>query len=205
VTRQNRVLPTGEIAALPFRGAWMGNRGILHDAAGQPGPARWRHKNWICCKLAFKGRKRPLMAPHSYTELFFYDEPQALAAGHRPCAECRREDYNRFRGIWERLFGPADAKAIDAALHKARLAGRPAQQCRHQAPSPDLPDGAMILTEGQPALIWQGALHPWTPDHGYGPARPVPDGPATVLTPAPLVAILAAGYRPLPHPGLTGV
>lgn len=204
MTRPNRILPTGEIAAVPFRGAWMGNRGILHDAAGQLGPARWRHKNWICCKLTFKGRKRPLMAPRSYTELFFYDEPQALAAGHRPCAECRREDYNRFRGIWERLFGPADAKAIDEVLHKARLAGRPARQCRHLAAAQSMPDGAMILIEDQPALIWQGALHPWTPDLGYGPALPLPDGPATVLTPAPLVAVLTAGYRPVPHHSLTG-
>src|SRR5688500_15168681 len=94
---QNRVTPFGEIEAAPARGLFMGNRGILHDANQQLGRARWRHKSWVTCLLSFKDRRREVMAPRRYTELFFCDEAVALAAGHRPCAECRREDYERFR------------------------------------------------------------------------------------------------------------
>ncbi|MDB5560081.1 MAG: hypothetical protein JWQ36_3015, partial [Enterovirga sp.] len=110
--RQNRVLPTGEIVALPFRGAFMGNRGILHDEAGRLGRARWRHPHWIICRLAFKGRRRAIMAPRRYTELFFPDEAVALAAGHRPCAECRRDAFGAYRSALARAEGgPAHSAA----------------------------------------------------------------------------------------------
>ncbi|WP_151718028.1 hypothetical protein [Gemmobacter serpentinus] len=205
---QNRVQPDGEIVAAGWRGEWMGNRGILHDGQRQLGSARWRHQNWICCKLDFKGRKRPLMAPGNYTELFFYDEAQALAAGHRPCAECRRADYLHFKSIWESLFGPADAKGIDRALHAARIDPGSKRQTAHRvhghrarlhcANAAQLPQGTMILVDEQPALVWQTGIHLWSP-LGYAAAQPLPAADVTVLTPAPIVAVLTAGYRPQPH------
>lgn len=201
MARQNRVLPTGEIVALPVRGLFMGNRGILHDAEGRLGAARWRHRAWICCRLCFKGRRRPVMVPGSYTELFFLDEAVALAAGHRPCAECRREDYLSFRSAWERAFGSAPAAPeIDQILHAARLEPHSRTHRRHTAALADLPDGAFILHQERPHLVRHDRLHPVT-DQGYGPGRPRPRaGDAVVLTPAPLVAVLAAGYRPSFHP-----
>lgn len=201
MTLQNRVQADGEIVAAGWRGAWMGNRGILHNEARQLGPARWQHKNWICCALSFKGRQRELMRPgRYYTELFFYDEAQALAAGHRPCAECRRADYTRYRSAWEKAFGPTDAKAMDSALHAARVR-RDRSQVRLSLTAEALPQGAMILRDSGPALIWHGALHGWTAA-GYGPAEPLPKGLQTVLTPAPSLAVLAAGYAPHAHASL---
>ncbi|MBL8560773.1 MAG: hypothetical protein JNN06_00705 [Gemmobacter sp.] len=200
MTLQNRVQADGEIVAAGWRGAWMGNRGILHDDNRQLGPARWRHQNWVCCALSFEGRKRAVMAPGRYTELFFYDEAQALAAGHRPCAECRRADYTRYRSAWEAVFGPTDAKAMDRALHAARVR-RNRTQLRLSLPAQDLPQGAVILRASGPALIWHGALHGWSPE-GYGPAEPLPQGSQTILTPAPTLAVLAAGYVLRPHASL---
>ncbi len=195
--RQNRALPTQEIAALPGRGLFMGNRGILHDDSGRI-RARWRHPHWICCLTAFKGRRRPLMAPHAYTELFFLDEAVALAAGHRPCAECRRADWTAFRAAWDRANGPvAGAADLDRQLHRARLDGR--MQRRWTEVAGNLPEGTMILSSTGPALVAAGALRPFTMA-GYGPPAAMPPGAVTVLTPAPTVAALAAGYRPVLHP-----
>src|SRR5271165_1152863 len=98
--RQNRVTPFGEIVAVPERGTFMGNRGNLHNAEGHI-KRTWQVKRWLVCLLEFKGRKRTVMRPGFYTELFFLDEATALAAGHRPCAECRRERYNDFRKAWQ--------------------------------------------------------------------------------------------------------
>ena len=126
----------------------MGNRGILHDAGRRLGRARWRHPHWICCRLSFKGRKRRVMTPGRYTELFFLDEATALAAGHRPCFECRREDFRAFQAAWRRAFGArseASAPAIDRALHAARVEPRSRRQIRFEAALDDLPDGAFAL------------------------------------------------------------
>jgi hypothetical protein len=196
---QNRVTPKGDIIADPARGTLMGNRGILHDAERRLGAARWRHPHWIFCRLAFKGRRRPIMAPHRYTELFFLDEATALAAGHRPCCECRREDLLRFQAAWRRAFRTHDAKAgvIDRALHKARVEPRSRRQIRFEAPLDELPDGALVLLpqECSPFLVEGDRLHPWHPG-GYGPPRARRAGRASVLTPAPTIAVLRAGYRP---------
>ena len=194
---QNRVTPAGEIIADPARGTLMGNRGILHDAQRRLGTARWRHPHWIFCRLAFKGRRREVMAPHRYTELFFLDEPTALAAGHRPCCECRREDFRRFQAAWRRAVGPdVSAGTIDRALHRARVEPRSRRQIRFAAPLDDLPDGTFVLLpDVAAALLVQGdRLHPWRPGD-YGPPRERRSGRATVLTPAPTVAVLRAGYR----------
>ena len=196
MTRQNRVWPMGEIVADPARGLFMGNRGCLHDAEGSIGAARWRHRNWITCALSFNGRKRSLMSPGKYTELFFLDEAVACAAGHRPCAECRRADWQGFRTVWSRVFGPMKAAEIDRILHVARLEGQ--RQRRHTALAGDLPDGAIVLVDDAAHLVLAGEALPWSPA-GYGRACPLPDGEVTVLTPAPMVAVLRAGWKPVLH------
>lgn len=200
MTRQNRVSPTGEIVALDERGTLTGNRGCLHDAQGRLGAARWRHAHWISCELSYKGWRRPIMAPNRWTELFFLDEAVALAAGHRPCALCRRADWLAFRSAWDSAFGtrPA-APEIDRILHAARVDSRSRAHRRHEAAAEGLPGGTFILRDGTPALVTSSGLRPWRPG-GYGPPLPRPAGPFTVLTPRPLVAVLAAGYRPRLHP-----
>jgi PAS domain-containing protein len=197
VTRQNRVLPTGDIVALPFRGAWMGNRGILHDGTGRLGRARWRHPHWIICRLDFKARRRPIMAPRRYTELFFYDEAVALAAGHRPCAECRRDAFNAYRSAWAKAHagGPPSAAEMDEALHAARIDRRDRRRATYRAALGTLPDGIFVRdASGTPSLLWNGALHPYL-GGGYGsPGRSRPSAEFEVLTPAPSVRALLAGY-----------
>lgn len=194
MARQNRVLPTGAIVAHPARGLFMGNRGCLHDAGGRI-VRHARGRRWICCLTAFRGRRRPLMAPGQYTELFFLDEAVALAAGHRPCAECRRADYEAFRDAWVAAFGgPRPAvDAIDRALEADR--GGP-------APGPvaaaSLPEGAFARdAQGAVLLVWRARLRPFTPD-GYGPPAPVA-GLVSPLTSRTIRAALAAGYRPRVH------
>ncbi len=202
--RQNRVTPTGEIIATPARGTLMGNRGILHDGEGRLGRARWRGYLWICCLTAFKGRRRPLMAPGTYTELFFLDEAVALAAGHRPCGECRRADLDRFMDFWQRAHGGPRLRAaeIDRLLHAARVDARTRAQKRYHAGLDDLPTGTFVRRVGDDRawLVLDGALLPYAPE-GYGAAVPRPSGiTVEVLTPRPTVMTLAAGYRPLFHP-----
>ncbi len=199
MSRQNRVQPDGTILAHPARGMLMGNRGILHEG-GTLGTRRWTHPHWITCRLAFKDRRRALMAPGAYTELFFLDEAVACAAGHRPCAECRRAEYLAFKAHWQAAFGPADAAGIDAALHAARLENR--RQRRHVAEAGSLPEASFLLWQDRPHLLHHGALHPYRPQ-GYGAAIPLPSGPVVVLTPAPMVTLFAAGWRPELHPSLS--
>lgn len=196
---QNRVTPLGEILATPARGTLMGNRGILHGPGRTLGVARWKHRHWVTCLLAFKGRHRMVMAPHRYTELFFLDEAVALAAGHRPCAECRRADYLRFGTCWQAaLGGPLPrADTMDRALHAARVEPRTRRQVRWRAELSSLPDGTFVrMPDGGEALLVLGdALLPWSAE-GYGAAVARHAGAEVeVLTPRPTVAVLAAGYR----------
>ncbi|MEF2553025.1 hypothetical protein VQ042_16925 [Aurantimonas sp. A2-1-M11] len=198
---QNRVTPLGEIVADPARGQLMGNRGILHDDARRLGVSRWKHKAWIICVLSFKGRRRAVMAPGTYTELFFLDEATALAAGHRPCAECRRAAARGFRHAFIAGNGMADTAStrdIDACLHEARIARGTRDQLRVEQPARDLPDGVFVVIEGRPWLVLSGRLLRWTP-RGYDAVRDLPVGPVTVATPMPSVAAIAAGYRPALH------
>ena len=191
--RRNRVLPTGEIVAHPARGTLMGNRGCLHDAAGRINRP-FVGRRWIACVLAFKGRRRALMQPGRYTELFFLDEATALSAGHRPCAECRRADYDRFRDAWAAAFGQRPgADAMDRVLHEARIDRTTRRQALHTAAVDSLPDGAFIAIDGIPHLVARAAAHPFSPA-GYGSARPLPAGRADVLTPKPILRVLLAGY-----------
>jgi len=201
---QNRVTPTSEIIADTARGTLMGNRGALHDADRRLGTARWRHRHWICCRLDFKDRRREVMAPRRYTELFFLDEATALAAGHRPCRECRYTDF-RFQAAWRRAFGAqreASAPAIDRALHDARIEPRGRRQVRFEAALDDLPDGAFVLLPDDwstPLLIQGAHVLPWRPS-GYGAPRARPATTCLVLTPRPTIAVLHAGYGPVLHP-----
>jgi hypothetical protein len=198
----NRVTPFGQFEATPCRGLLIGNRGILHDDAGRIGTARWRHPHWIACALAFKGWRRKLLQPGTWTELFFLDEATALAAGHRPCALCRRADYRRFRAAWQQGFAldsVPGADAMDRALHGARLDPATRRQARHERPLETLPDGTMIEREGRAWLVLDARLLPWS-HAGYGMPEARGTGSVSVITPAPSVASLAAGYTPLLHP-----
>jgi hypothetical protein len=201
---QNRVTPLGELVADPGRGLVYGNRGCLHDETGRI-RRRYNGKRWIACRLQFRGwHRRPLMQPGRFTELFFLDEATALAAGHRPCALCRREDYARLVDVWSKLHpGEVGADAIDAQLHTERLVHTTREQRRHEALLDDLPDGAFVLHERAPCLVFGSHLLGWT-SAGYVEriSRPVRQ-PALVLTPPSLVSLLRAGWQslvPLVHP-----
>lgn len=202
MTRQNRVSPLGAIIATPERGGLMGNRGILHDRDGRLGVSRWQHTHWVCCRLAFRGRRRPVMTPAHYTELFFLDEATALAAGHRPCAECRRADHTRFLDAWGTAYGVRpSALELDRLLHPRRVTRR-REQVRFEAPLRGLPEGTMVLLpddEATPWLVWGDRLWRWS-FGGYIEWRsPGSTSTVAVLTPRPTVRTLGAGYRPQVH------
>jgi hypothetical protein len=201
---RNRVTPLSELVADPARGLVYGNRGCLHDERGQI-RRRYAGRRWIACRLEFRGwLRRPLLQPGRFTELFFLDEATAFAAGHRPCALCRREDYDRFGELWRGLHaGEGGADAIDARLHVERVDHETRGHRLHEAAFESLPDGAFVLHEGAPSLVLGERLLPWTPA-GYARAasRP-PRGPTTLITPPSLVAVLAGGWQgavPLLHP-----
>jgi hypothetical protein len=234
---QNRVTPYAELIASPARGTMMGNRGgRLHDAKRRLTARRWTSKQWICCKLEFNDRHRSVWGD-SYTELFFLDEVTALAAGHRPCFECRRKDAETFATLFsgagslsarpresgdpgQTLVAPvtaaldsrlrgnersaglrhrASAATMDTALHAERLSGKAKRL--HRRDIDTLPDGAMIVLDGEVFAVRAEQLLPWAAS-GYGPARPRPKGGEVgVLTPPSILAVLARGYGPQWHPG----
>lgn len=200
---QNRVTPFGDIIATPERGLMFGNRGQLHNQHRQI--VRYSQvRRWIVCVLEFKGRHREVMHPGYYTELFFLDEATALAAGHRPCAECRRAAYNDFRRAWHAAGnGPTGrlpmAGEMDAQLEQDRLAA-PKTKKTYRDEIAALPDGVFILRKDEPWLLWHAQLHHWT-SGGYDRsiARPA-NGTVTILTPRITVRAIAAGYVPAVHP-----
>ena len=189
---QNRVTPLGELVATPERGLVYGNRGRLHDEHGVI-RRQWQLTRWISCRLEFRGRYRPggPMAPNRYTGLFFLDETTALAAGHRPCAECRNADYRSFLA----LTGASGAEELDVRLHAER--GR-----LHESKLDDLPDGAFVVLDREPWLVLGSELLRWTPG-GYAERRPRFSGRADVVTPPTSQHVLASGWSgslPLVHP-----
>ncbi|HZZ01169.1 MAG TPA: hypothetical protein VFE36_16525 [Candidatus Baltobacteraceae bacterium] len=197
----NRVTPFGEIAALPGRGTLTGNRGILIDEQRRI-VHQWQTKRWIACRLSYKGIRRKVMQPHAWTELFFLDEAAAFSAGHRPCAECRRDDYRRFRDLWERqVASPASADAMDAVLHRERVDGR--KKCTYRDEAASLPDGTYVTIDGAAWLILGTNVYAWS-DGGYTSRRARPSGEIDVLTPRSIVTVLRAGYRPAIHPSASG-
>jgi hypothetical protein len=197
---QNRVNPYGEIIKTKARGLWMGNRGLLHNP-DQHIVRPYKLKAWITCLLQFKGRHREIMAPNRYTELFFLDEATAFAAGHRPCFECRREDFNRFKAFWikgnpEYNFSiKTSIDAIDKILHHERM-NEDNSKKMYKANSRSLPDGAFISINNDPYLIANNQIYLWTPG-GYIKKHPLPDrGKANVLTPKSIVNAFSTGYVP---------
>ena len=204
--RQNRVTPFGDIIATPERGTFMGNRGCLHDAGGHIRRA-WQVKRWLVCVLVFRGRKRRVMTPGHYTELFFLDEATALAAGHRPCAECRREHFNAFRRAWRSAHPEAGASLptadeIDRRLHAERVAPDRSKRC-FTARLGELPDGVFVRHDarGDTAhLVWGDWLLAWSAG-GYTERTARPKNlEVLVLTPESTVGAIRAGYAPDIHP-----
>jgi hypothetical protein len=198
---QNRVDPFGELFVTSARGLFMGNRGgRIHTDDRTLTRRRWASRQWICCVLDFKNRQRDVWG-RTYTELFFLDEATALAAGHRPCFECRRKDAEIFAGCWQAAFKLPKrprADAMDSVLHAQRLNGRAKRL--HRSKLDELPDGAFVtLDEGAYAVRGNRLLR-WTP-RGYDAVKRRSRGAMVdVLTPPAILAVLAAGYRPLWHP-----
>jgi hypothetical protein len=205
---QNRVTPLGDLIADPARGLVYGNRGCLHDADGRI-RRRYNGKRWIACRLEFRGWKRgALMQPRRFTELFFLDEATAMAAGHRPCALCRREDYARFVEIWRGLHPrQVGADAIDAQLHAERLTAHGSDRLLHDAELDEFADGAFVVSDGRPHLVFGEHLLGWT-RAGY--AERIPRQPNTrvqLVTPPSLVSVLRSGWQPVVpfvHPSAAG-
>jgi hypothetical protein len=198
---QNRVNPFGELTVSPARGLFFGNRGgRFHTGAKTLTARRWASRQWICCVLDFKGRQRDVWG-RFYTELFFLDEPTALAAGHRPCFECRRKDATAFAEAWRKAYRLPTrpyADAMDFVLHGERLHGRAKRL--HPRNIATLPDGAFIALEGEAFAVRGDALLRWTPQ-GYDARKPrLRDVMIDVLTPPAILTVLSAGYKPHWHP-----
>jgi hypothetical protein len=197
---QNRVNPFGELFATPARGTLFGNRGgRFHTDARTLTARRWASRQWICCVLDFKGRQRDVWG-RFYTELFFLDEPTALAAGHRPCFECRRKDAEAFAEAWRkarRLATRPFADEMDEVLHRERLHGRAKRTHRRNIDT--LPDGAFVVLDDAAFAVRGDTLLRWTPQ-GYAGRSTRPRGAVVdVLTPPAILAVLSAGYLPRWH------
>lgn len=198
---QNRVTPFGTLAAVSARGEWLGNRGIIHNDAREV-VAAWRSKAWITCRLHFPGVHRAVFSPHTWSELFFLDEATAFAAGHRPCAYCRRERYNEFKRAWcaaNHAGRNPPVTAIDARLHVERVAPGGGKRIAY-ARLETLPNGTFVVLDNAPCLLWRGRLFTWS-HSGYTLLRSaIPaDTGVGVLTPASIVALFRAGFRPQVH------
>ncbi|WP_293343292.1 hypothetical protein [Mycobacterium sp.] len=191
---RNRVSPLGEVVAVSGRGAWMGNRGRLHRGRGTRDVVRnHQHTTWITCVLSFRGRRVAQWELNRYTPLFFLDEAVALAAGHRPCAECRNKAYRSYRALWVETHGGAAvyAKDMDAQLHRERTGAT-----GDFAEWDGLPDGVFVATESGPAVVVGDHVAVWDREtNSYSHTLPRPrTGATTVLTPPSNIEIIRAGY-----------
>ena len=201
---QNRVDPFGQFHAVAARGAWMGNRGILHNEVGEI-VVQWRLKRWITCTLNFKARRRQVFTPHRYSELFFLDEATAFSAGHRPCAECRRQRYKEFCISWSTANPEISkgnilhAEEMDRHLHRER-AIRGGAKRSYESDLGALPTGTFVDRQGAAHLVWNGNLHPWS-FGGYGSPilNPAPSEVVRVMTPPSIVATFRVGFVPQVH------
>jgi hypothetical protein len=200
---QNRVTPFGDIVAIPQRGLFTGNRGIIHNPATRTLlKRRWSAKAWLICLCEYRGRRRAVMGGRTWTELFFLDEAIALAAGHRPCFFCRRRAAEAFGDAWAKGRGDSVPPAVqmDAALHAERL-DRGSKRL-HALPvrAEELPDGAVIAVAGEAYTVARGRAFRWTA-HGYAPATTIPraDG---LLTPPSTLSAISTGYPPVLHPDI---
>jgi len=210
--RRNRVTPFGEIEATPHKGTMMGNRGDLHAGDGRVART-WRHRSWISCVTTAIDGPVAFDTPGRYTPLFFFDEPVALAAGHRPCGRCRAEALKLFRSCWKCTHGvdqnrTVSVEAIDNELHAMRLG--PSGKITYKACVGDLPKGVFVaIATGAhaehrppPILLWGGKAYPWTHAGYSDPVRVSAETIAEVLTPRPIVDVLKAGYSELLLPKL---
>jgi hypothetical protein len=192
---RNRVTPTGEIVAIPLRGAWVGNRGVVHEGREI---VRFHASNlWITCALEFRGRHRELWIPNRWTPLFFHDEAVAFAAGHRPCGECRHAEYQAYKAAWTAELGgeAPSAGEMNRRLHSERIFRGTHRRRLHEIAWAELPDGAFVVEDDVPLLVRGPQLVPWSTE-GYGDPRRRPrHGTATVLTPPASLAVLRAGYE----------
>jgi hypothetical protein len=191
---RNRVTPLGDIEAIPLRGAWTGNRGILHS--GREIVRFHASDLWITCAVQFRARWHEQWQPHHYTFLYFHDEAVSFAAGHRPCAECRREDYNNYRAAWAAALGVAlpAARLVNQQLHGERIVRGTHRRRIHAMFWADLPDGAFVRLGQLPSVVVGDQLTDWT-HAGYGTRHARPKhGIAEVITPPSTIAALRAGY-----------
>lgn len=196
---QNRVTPTGDIISTTARGAWLGNRGVIHNAEKRI-VRPFKVKAWIICMLEFRGRHREVMTPDRWTELFFLDEATAFSAGHRPCFQCRYADHQRFKTAWlkgnpEYCFDEKiSVIEIDKVLQNERIDN--GQKVTYKEDIYSLPDGVFIESAGEPWLVYQNKIHHWTPA-GYDDSKAIDTlGEVTVLTPKSIVKAFSAGYHP---------
>lgn len=196
---QNRVSPFGDLIADPARGAFFGNRGgKFHRDDRKLGCRRHASKAWICCRLSFKGRQRDVWGRY-YTELFFLDEPTALAAGHRPCFECRRTEATAFAEKFPGMAGRTRAGEMDQRLHRERLAVDGRSKRLHPVLLEDLPNGTFVTLSGnEPFAVRGNSLLRWSPA-GYIEKLRRPSGNAMMLTPPAITQVLARGYAPHWH------
>ena len=197
---QNRVDPFGTVIETKARGLWMGNRGKIHNDKKEIVQA-YKLKAWLTCKLQFNGRHRIVMGANTYTELFFLDEATAFAAGHRPCFECRRNDFVYFKKMWLKAnpeFGFTESTSIqqiDAVLHKERMNDDGSKRT-FEANINHLPDGSFISIDERAYLLYNHQLHLWTP-FGYKTYKTKPASEiVTVLTPRSIVKMFKEGYVP---------
>lgn len=207
-TLQNRVDPFGEIHAVSDRGTMFGNRGgCMHSDAQELKGRPWTNQRWICCLLEYKDKRRPLMQPGLYTELFFLDEATAFAAGHRPCMECRRPDAQRFIAAWSAAHLPPGQPLktinhLDEIAHRERIDPATKRQRTSRAQLSTLPDGVLLTLDdnrSQPMLLWRGRLLHWY-FAGYIKYQRVPaDQAVTLLTPRSFAIAFSAGYEPAVH------
>jgi hypothetical protein len=189
---RNRVTPAGDIVAIPLRGAWTGNRGCLHRGFEIVRP--WASHHWLVCALEFKGWHQTQWQPNRLTWLFFHDEAVAFAAGHRPCALCRRASYNGYREIFSKSGPKTGFDDLDRQLHRERLQPGSRRRRLHDQEWAQLPDGTFVLEAGQTAVVIGRELVAWDAG-GYGQRRRRPaGGTAAVITPPSTLRVLQGGY-----------
>jgi hypothetical protein len=201
---RNRVTPLGDIVATPLRGAWTGNRGRLHS--GREIVRFHASDLWITCALEFRGWWSDQWLPNRFTWLFFHDEAVSFAAGHRPCALCRRGSYDTYRQGWsdELKVDVPSAKEMNAQLHSERIVRGTHRRRVHPMSWGSLPDGVFVLDDDTPWLVRGNELVGWTVE-GYGTRRLRPGvGTASVITPPSTVAVLRSGYAVQIDPSAAG-
>ncbi len=198
---QNRVDPWGNILATSARGTLLGNRGILHNGKKQI-IKTYQHQSWVACKLKFKGRKRKLMSPRNYTELFFLDEATAFAAGHRPCCECRRERYIEFKDFWVRAnlkkqVDNVKVSVINKIMHKDRISKR--VKTTYKANINELPDSTIFSNKNSAYMIFKNKIYLWSFEGYCLQSRINLPDEVDVLTPKSIVNAFDLGFKPGIH------